>query len=253
MPKYSIVIPSFNAAPTIGATLESVVNQTFRDFEILLIDGGSTDDTLTIAERYRPFISYQVSERDKGIYDAMNKGMRQVKGQYIIFLGADDVFHNHQVLSDADPFLKEEKVYYGQSYFVNKRIVYDGKFHAYKFALRNICHQAIFYPAGVLKQYEFDLRYPLLADYHLNLLLWKQKVKFEYINIIVTNFYDGGASAVAKDEYFEQNKIRLIQENLGLLPSLYARFRRFIFPVQKVILGWLRRNLQPQQQAEKEL
>jgi glycosyltransferase involved in cell wall biosynthesis len=247
MPKYSIIIPSYNAAKTIGQTFESIANQTCRDFEVILIDGGSQDGTLEVAAKYSSFIRYQVSERDEGIYDAMNKGVKQAKGDFIIFLGADDVFYNDYVLSDVLPFLKDNKVYYGQAYFLNKNITYDGRFHSYKFALRNICHQAIFYPADILKRVQFELKYPLLSDYHLNLLLLKQKVKFEYIGVVIAKFNDGGASAVATDAPFERDKLTLVKENLGLLPYLYANFRRFLFPVQRTVLGWLRGNLQRQQ------
>lgn len=246
MPKYSIIIPSYNAEATIDATLESIVCQTCKDFEVILIDGGSQDGTLEMATKYSSVIKYQVSEKDAGIYDAMNKGVKQANGDFIIFLGADDVFYNEHVLSDVLPFLNQNKVYYGQAYFLNKKITYDGRFHSYKFALRNICHQAIFYPASVLKSVEFDLKYPLLSDYHLNLLLLKQKVEFEYIGVVIAKFNDGGASAVATDEFFERNKLSLVKENLGLLPYLYASFRRLLFPAQQVVLRWLRGNLQKQ-------
>ena len=244
MPKYSIIIPSYNAAGTIAETLENIIQQTCKDFEIILIDGGSRDGTLDIAKKYAPFITYQISEKDKGIYDAMNKGIKQASGDYIIFLGADDVFYNDSVLADVLPCLKEENVYYGQAYFLNKKIIYDGRFHPFKMALRNICHQAIFYPAGVLKQYEFDLKYPLLADYDLNLRMVKQKVKFEYIGLTIAKFNDAGASAISKDERFELDKPAIVKRSLGVTPYLYARFRQLIYPMQKVILGWLRRNLQ---------
>jgi glycosyltransferase involved in cell wall biosynthesis len=224
--------------------MESIARQTCRDFEVILIDGGSTDGTLRVTEQYCSFIKYQISEKDAGIYDAMNKGVKQAKGDFIIFLGADDVFYNDRVLSDVLPFLKDDRVYYGQAYFLNKKITYDGRFHSYKFALRNICHQAIFYPANVLKSVTFDLKYPLLSDYHLNLLLLKQKVKFEYIGVVVVKFNDGGASAIATDERFERDKLRLVKENLGLLPYLYASFRRLLFPVQRKVLSWLRKTKQ---------
>ena len=78
----------------------------------------------------------------------------------------------------------------------------------------------------LLKKYRFSLKYPLLADYHLNLTLAKDKIKFEYVDIIVTNFNDAGASGSFKDHAFEKDKLRLVKESLGILPYLYALTRR---------------------------
>jgi len=246
MPKYSIIIPSFNAANTIADTLESIVHQTYQNFEIIVIDGASTDATMKVLQKYKDSIGFQVSEKDQGIYDAMNKGVRQANGEYVIFLGADDVFYSNRVLEDVSHFLRRDYVYYGQAYFLNKQIVYDGRFSAFKLALRNICHQAIFYPSKVLKEHEFSLVYPLLADYHLNLLLIREKVRFEYLGVIISKFNDAGASAKSIDASFESDKPKLIWEALGFLPYLYARFRHLLLPTQKIVLGWLRRNLQQQ-------
>lgn len=246
MPKYSIIIPSFNAVDTIAETLESIINQTYQNFEIIVIDGASTDGTMEVVQKYTHSIGFQISEKDKGIYDAMNKGVRQSNGDYIIFLGADDVFYNNRVLEEVSHLIKRDHVYYGQAYFLNKQIVYDGRFNSFKLALRNICHQAIFYPSQILKKTEFSLCYPLLADYHLNLLLIKEKIRFEYLRVIISKFNDGGASAKSVDESFENDKFILVREALGYLPYLYARFRYLLLPTQKIVLGWLRRNLQQQ-------
>ena len=88
--KISIITVSYNAAKTIEQTISSVVNQTYQDIEYIIIDGGSTDGTMDIIRKYEDRIAYWISEPDKGIYDAMNKGIDVATGDYVYFLGADD-------------------------------------------------------------------------------------------------------------------------------------------------------------------
>lgn len=96
--KISIITVSYNAAKTIEQTIQSVVNQTYDNIEYIIIDGGSTDGTVDIIKKYEDKIAYWVSEPDKGIYDAMNKGILKASGEYIYFLGADDWLYNESVM-----------------------------------------------------------------------------------------------------------------------------------------------------------
>lgn len=226
MYKVSIIIPCFNSAATIEKTLQSIAEQSYKNFEVIVVDGESQDNTLALVKQYSGLVNLVISEEDTGIYDAMNKGIDNARGSYVIFLGSDDTFYSTESLSQMAAHLTENKVYYGQSYFLKRKKNYDGRFHPFKLALRNICHQAIFYPLPLLKKYRFSLKYPLLADYHLNLTLAKDKIKFEYVDIIVTNFNDAGASGSFKDHAFEKDKLRLVKESLGILPYLYALTRR---------------------------
>ena len=88
--KYSIIIATYNAEKYLERALTSVVEGTSGDYELILIDGGSKDSTLEIIQRFKKYISYSLSERDKGIYDAWNKGIKKATGDWIMFLGADD-------------------------------------------------------------------------------------------------------------------------------------------------------------------
>lgn len=226
--KLSVVIPSFNAVSTIEASLKSLQYQTCQDFEIIVIDGGSTDGTVDILNGYKNIISDLVIEKDSGIYDAMNKGIARANGSFIYFLGADDTLQDERVFERVLPLLKQKAVYYGQAYFVKRQKIYDGKFSFYKLALRNICHQAIFYPTDILRRVRFNMTYPLLSDYHLNLRLIGEKTPFIYIKHIVAVFNDSASSATRTDTAFEQDKLSLIKKNLGFLPYLYASLRRTI-------------------------
>ena len=97
-PKFSIITITFNAAPVIGPTLQSVLAQNYRNYEYILVDGASKDDTVAIAKASGIEFAHIVSEPDKGLYDAMNKGMRLATGDYLCFLNAGDAFHSPDTL-----------------------------------------------------------------------------------------------------------------------------------------------------------
>lgn len=171
-PLFTLVTVTYNAAATLERTMESVKRQTFRRFEHLIIDGGSRDDTLRIARRYDCRVT---SEPDRGIYDAMNKGIRQARGQYIIFLNAGDKLHDdatlEQVARQADG---APAVLYGETDLVDN----DGRFLRHR-RLRAperltwrsflngmlVCHQSFYVRADLARACPYDLRYRLSADY----------------------------------------------------------------------------------------
>ena len=97
-PKFSIITVTFNAGATLEDTIQSVITQSYRNLEYIIIDGGSKDRTLDIIERYRTHIHAVVSEPDKGLYDAMNKGLKLATGDYICFLNAGDELHEDDTL-----------------------------------------------------------------------------------------------------------------------------------------------------------
>ena len=111
--KISVVTVCYNAADTIEKTMLSVLNQTYHDIEYIIIDGGSTDGTVEIIRKYADRIAYWVSEPDKGIYDAMNKGIKVATGEYIYFLGADDLLCENVFFYIAPLLTRTHTIYYG--------------------------------------------------------------------------------------------------------------------------------------------
>ena len=105
MAKYSIITINYNNADGLRRTIESVVSQTFDDYEYVIIDGGSTDGSVDVIKEYENKISYWVSEKDGGIYNAMNKGVKASNGEYLIFMNSGDVFYRDKVLEDIMPYL----------------------------------------------------------------------------------------------------------------------------------------------------
>jgi len=172
-PLFSIITVTWNAATVIGPTLESVQRQTSSDYEMLIIDGASTDDTLAVA-RSASIASMRVfSEPDKGLYDAMNKGIARARGRYLMFLNAGDALADDTVLARlAELAASSPGVIYGQTQLVDARRNVVGKRHltAPKRLTTDsflkgmvVCHQAFVARRDLVPQY--DLRYRLSADY----------------------------------------------------------------------------------------
>lgn len=224
-PIVSIIIVTYNAGKTLQKCLDSIFQQSYPLLEIVIIDGASNDDTIEIIKNNSEKISFWMSEKDNGVYDAMNKSLNHAKGDRIYFLGADDL-----LLPDFSNiiyhFKDDNTIYYGRSKF-KKRI--DGKkFVPYKLSKGNIIHQSIFYPKRVFSKYKYELKYPILADYYLNIQCFSDKdFKFEFLPFVVSVFAEGGLSSTTKDVQFLSDKDQIIKDNFS--KKIYYRylFRKF--------------------------
>lgn len=212
-PKISVIIPTYNSETTIGVAINSVINQTYKDIEVLIIDSASIDNTLNIVNTFQDSRIRVFSEKDNGVYDAMNKGLDLASGYWVYFLGSDDVLYNNDVLLEfiKKTEISKNKVYYGcvlingDTPWAKDQTVYDGEFNWEKLISKNISHQAIFYDLNYLKKNKmrFDLNYPVCSDWDFNLRLWL-KTKFVYIDTIVAIFSSGGLSTIHSDLFFEE-------------------------------------------------
>lgn len=244
-PLISVVTVVYNASKTFEKTIKSVINQTYNNVEYIVIDGGSTDGTLDIIEKYEDKIDYWISEEDKGIYDAMNKGIKIANGDWIYFLGADDILFN--VLDDISKELDIEKnAVYGDVYMPKKHKLYDGKFTKFKLMFNNICHQAIFYNKNVFQNKQFDLKYKLLSDYAFNISIFT-KDTFYYTPVLVAYYNDiDGNSSLTADLYFRDDKLNLIYKNFELKYFLFFYFYKLnikilnIFKLKSIIKSLLK-------------
>jgi len=232
-PLVSIITVSYNAEQFIEQTILSVIKQTYLNIEYIIIDGASTDSTTEIIKKYNSHISYWISEPDQGVYDAMNKGTRLAGGEWIYFLGAGDILFN--VLDRiAIQFKRSNTVYYGNVYKLDELKVYNGKFAQHQLAVRNICHQAVFYPASVFQKYQYNLRYRLFADHDLNMRINGDKhLKFEYLNVVVGLYEGDGISANLSDGPFYQDRLNIVKQNFPMYVYYYARLRSAIAKIFK--------------------
>lgn len=221
--KISVITVCFNAEKTIEETILSVTNQTYENTEFIIIDGKSTDNTLSIIQKHTKKIATVISEPDKGIYDAMNKGMRLATGDFVIFLGADDHFISFDTLKNVAPYLKEKyTIYYGNVFRPIGNNLYCGRFNKYKLAIKNIPHQGMFFPKEVYKNYPYLTKYKIFSDYYNNIILFK-KYPFKYINQTISFFNNTGISAHGIDKEFNKIKNQTIIAHLGIIPFLISK------------------------------
>ena len=221
-PKISIITPTFNSEDDIEECILNVAAQSYQNKEHLIMDGLSTDRTMEIVKRYAekyPHIKW-VSGKDSGIYDAMNKGLEIASGDWIYFLGSDDVFCENNVLERFARRVKGDwSVVYGNIKWGRGGALYDreGVFTASKLVKRNISHQAIFTRKDVFEEIgNFDTKYISLADWAFNIKWFNNnKIKHKYINVVIAEYGLGGFSAQNVDREFLKDKECLIEKYLS--------------------------------------
>ncbi len=224
-PLVSIIIVTFNAGNDLKNCLDSIFNQKSEEFELIIKDGGSTDDTLKIVKAYKSRIAYYESSKDAGIYDAMNLAVKHANGKWIYFLGADDRLMDG-FSTMCSKLKQQDTIYYGDC--VTDDGFFGGKFSAYKLTKAFMCQQAIFYPALVFEKYSYDTRFPVYADLALNIKCWgDSEIKKQYYAITIAWYNLTGFSSVPKDDLFKQEKQILIKKNMGRLVYLRFLYKRW--------------------------
>lgn len=239
-PLITVVTVVFNGEKTLEQTIQSVVNQTYDNVEYIVIDGASTDRTLDIIKKYEDRIDYWQSEPDKGIYDAMNKGIGLANGDFLIFLGADDLLFSPNLMKNfSNQELDINFSYYGDAYFNEHRFIYDYKFTKMKLCCRNICHQSIFYCKNTYQNMKFDTKYKIYADWAYNIESWNNG--FKYIPLTICIFSESGSSKNG-DKVFVKDKGNLIRKKFGLFfyfrYLLFNKVSRFYYFFEHIIFSY---------------
>ena len=196
--KVTVVTAVLNDAGHIEQTILSVISQTDIEIEYIIVDGGSKDGTLELIGKYKDKISLLISEPDRGVYDAMNKGIKYSTGDFVYFLNSGDVLLNPSILSKIKlEELKERNaiiygnvvVAYGNIEALEKpRPFFNSKM---KFKGIGICHQSMFFPGELIRNEKYDLSYNIAADYDLAYRLWRKGTVFLYKDITIAK-YDWG-------------------------------------------------------------
>lgn len=209
MKKVSIITVVYNAFSTIEQTIQSVLNQTYPNIEYIIIDGGSTDGTVDIIRKYMDKIDIFISEKDDGLYYAMNKGIKLASGEIIGILNSDDTYTEDAVSLIADCFTDPKMdIVYGNA------IIVDGSSEIRMYDCSNmedfwfrmpIPHPSTFVKREIYDRYGvFDTQYQIAADYDLMLKLYCKGVNFWHIDEILTHFRTGGMSVVKRNETAEE-------------------------------------------------
>ena len=240
-PLFSIVTITYNASPTIERTIRSVASQSFNDYEHIIVDGASKDNTLEIIDRVPGNELRTVySEPDNGLYDAMNKGLGYANGQYLIFLNAGDKFHSSDTHAEIAETIRTKNfpgVVYGQTNLVDN----DGKFIAqrhlsapdklqYKDFARGmlVCHQAFVVLRRIAPLYNLKWRYS--ADYEWCLICLQHSRKNEFTGSVLIDYLSEGLTTANRRRSLIE-RFKIMSHYFGFWPTLWRHLgfvRRFL-------------------------
>lgn len=220
-PLISIVTIVFNNVQSIEKTVKSVIEQSYPNFEYIVIDGASTDGTVALLNKYSDQIHQLVSEPDKGLYDAMNKGVDRCNGDYVIFMNSGDWFYNNNVLKEifTSADMREYDFIYGATELRTEsgsRIYKSG--NASNFWKKLVIHQSLFTKREICLSNKFDLSYKVSADFDFIYKLFFFRHKFKQLDVVVSSFDMVGYSHHHRYIGFkEDRKIALKYEGRRLL------------------------------------
>lgn len=229
-PRFSVVTVCYNAAQVLEDTIQSVIAQTYHHVEYIIIDGASRDGTAAIIDRYRDRIACVVSEPDKGLYDAMNKGLQRATGDYVCFLNAGDSFHEDDTLQQIvhtlhgetelpDVIYGETELVDGEGHFVRMRRLQAPEhltWRSFRLGML-VCHQAFFARRALAVPY--DLRYRFSADFDWCIRVMKQARRPHNTHLTVIDYLDEGLTT-RNHKASLRERFRIMARHYGLLPTL---------------------------------
>lgn len=256
MIKFTIITCTYQAEKELERTLKSVLKQTYKDVEHLIVDGASTDATLPLAQAYVTESQAQnnghkvmvTSEPDKGLYDAMNKGLKHATGDYVLFLNAGDTFPSESTLAQVAACAERASglpgVLYGdtdivdkEGRFVRHRRLSPPKKLSWKSFMQGmvVCHQAFYARTDLAKKVPYQLKYRYSADvdWCIRVMKMAQKQGLPLCNVqtVVANYLDGGMTEKNHKASLKE-RFRVMESHYGYLPTL---FRHAWFAVRSVL------------------
>ncbi|WP_243349640.1 glycosyltransferase family 2 protein [Parabacteroides sp. FAFU027] len=250
--KLSIITVAYNSAETIAHTIESVLEQSYSDIEYIIVDGGSKDNTVEIIKSYEPRFNGRmkwISEKDNGLYDAMNKGIRMATGEVVGIINADDFYHRNDVIALIAKGFKEEHV---QATFADVRFVKPDNLEktVRYYACKNFAPWRFRFgfmpahPTFFTYKWYFDefgyyrTDYKIAADYELLIrFLYKHKLKYKYLHLDVMKMRTGGASTASVKSNLILNReiVRACREN-GIYTNLAILSLKYFVKVWEMVV-----------------
>lgn len=212
--KVTIVTVTYNCVDLLEGTIKSILSQTFNDYEYIIIDGGSTDGTIDVINKYKTKLSFWCSEKDNGIFDAMNKGINHANGEWINFMNAGDFFYDENVLDlvFSDNNTESFSFIYGDNVVINgEQTIYKkaNPFYKSKKIHRRMGfnHQSVFVKTNLAKKNQFDLNFKIAADYNMINKIYKSGGRPLYISspLSITNL--NGISAKNRNRQLYEEEI----------------------------------------------
>lgn len=204
--KISVITINYNNREGLHKTIKSVVNQTYNDFEYIIVDGGSTDGSLDVIKTYSSNITYWVSEPDNGIYHAMNKGIDVAQGEYCIFMNSGDLFYNNRVLTEIIPYLSGTDIVLGDTLESDGTIQLHKKEMTFKTLYGgSLSHQSSFIRTYLLKKYHYDESLKIVADwkFFLQTLIF-DNCSYEGVSMYISIYDVSGITYSNMDKFNEE-------------------------------------------------
>lgn len=211
--KISIITINLNNKDGLKKTIESVINQTYFDkVEYIIIDGGSTDGSIEIIEKYKDKLAYYISEKDNGIYNAMNKGISASTSDYLLFLNSGDYLKENNVLERTFPYLEYDFVY-GNEWKVNERYKgpyeakYPDKLDESFFRRTSLPHQSTFIKAELLKEKPYSEDFKIISDWKFFIEAFRSGKTYKHMPFIVSVYDCSGFSCQHLDLMQQEKNI----------------------------------------------
>jgi glycosyltransferase involved in cell wall biosynthesis len=229
-PLLTLITVVYNNVEHIERTIKSVINQTYPNIEYLIIDGKSTDGTLEIIEKYKENINQIISEPDKGIYDAMNKGLKLAKGDYVLFMNSGDEIYDQDTVAEVFKDQAFADIYYGETEMIDENLKSQGQrrhqspeklnLNSFKYGM-SVSHQAIYIKKSITKLY--DSQYQLSADIDWILDAISKAKTIVNTKIYVAKYLMGGMS---KQKHHQSllERYQIFKKYYGFFPNLFNHF-----------------------------
>ena len=230
-PKFSIITVTYNAGKVLEDTIQSVVFQTYRNVEYIIVDGGSKDNTLDVVHKYQERISKVISEPDKGLYDAMNKGIRMATGDYLCFLNAGDELHENETLQKIVHTLKGKEfpdVIYGETAIIDeeghflhmRRLSTPEHLHWKSFKQGMlVCHQAFFARRELALANPYDLQYRFSADFDWCIRIMKQSKDLHNTYLTIIDYLNEGMTTQNHKASLKE-RFRIMAKHYGWISTI---------------------------------
>ncbi|MEH6503179.1 MAG: glycosyltransferase family 2 protein [Cycloclasticus sp.] len=242
MPTITVITVCFNAEKYIEQTIKSVLEQKNIALEYIIVDGGSSDTTLDIIKRNEPSIDRYISESDKGIADAMNKGVALATGDYVLFLHADDYLYSDDALKMAVPYLKGQKdIYIFDTIFSMKKgnlRKHSGSFGR-RILFKGICHQGVLCRRDLLLRLGgFDESFKICMDYNFFMKAYLNSATAKYIDEVLSVMRDTGISSrqdwqSLKQRFMEEKRVHIENGPTKLMQAVYKLYWAMYLPYRK--------------------
>ena len=216
--KFSIITINYNHRDGLRKTIQSVVNQTFTDFEYIIIDGGSEDGSVEVIREYSDKITYWVSERDKGIYNGMNKGIAQAKGTYVNFMNSGDVFYRNDILEIVNGLMDGSDFIIGKDYNQDPNngetftTILPTRISMAAFYMWTLPHQSAFIRRTLFKNSPYDESLRIVADwkFYLDKIVYEGRA-VQLLNLIICNREQEGVSISQVSKTIEERNHVLLE------------------------------------------